>query len=169
VRFFTLKRFNPEDIHMELLLLYEPNILALSTVYKWHQRFINGRTKFYDNPRSRRPSHNDLAQALSALLQQCPFTSCKRLCVHFRIGKATCLCILHDVLYREKFTLRWVPHSLDNNQKAERVTFSHRLLEALKKDGENNFHNILTGDESCFISNIYMTQCRLHPEMRFGK
>jgi hypothetical protein len=80
-----------------------------------------------------------------------------------------CLRILHDVLHREKFILRWVPHSLDSNQKTERVTFSHGLLEILKKDDENNFQNILTGDESCFISNIYMTHRRLHPEMRFGK
>jgi hypothetical protein len=77
--------------------------------------------------------------------------------------------ILYDVLHRENFTLRWVPHSLDSNQKAERVTFSHRLLEVLKKDGENNFQNSLTGDESCFISSIYMTQRGLYPEMRFGK
>jgi hypothetical protein len=40
---------------------------------------------------------------------------CKMHCVHFRIGKATCLRILHDVLHREKFTLRWVSHSLDSN------------------------------------------------------
>jgi hypothetical protein len=64
--------------------------------------------------------------------------------------KATCLRILHDVLYFEKFNLRWVPHSLDSNQKAERVTLSHRLLEILEKDEENDFYNVLAGYEFWF-------------------
>jgi hypothetical protein len=32
VRFFTLKRLNPEDIHAEFLSVNESNTLALSTV-----------------------------------------------------------------------------------------------------------------------------------------
>jgi hypothetical protein len=34
VRFFTLKGFNPGDIHTELLSAYGLNAFALSTVYK---------------------------------------------------------------------------------------------------------------------------------------
>jgi hypothetical protein len=49
-----------------------------------------------------------------------------------------CLRILHDNLHCENFTLRWIPHSRDSNQKAERVTLSHGLLEVLKKDKEND-------------------------------
>jgi hypothetical protein len=91
---------------------------------------------------------NDLAQALSATLQEYLFPSCKKFCVHFRIGKATCLRILRDVLHREKFTLHWIPHSLHSNQKAERMTLSHGLLEVLKKNEKDDFGNVLTGDES---------------------
>jgi hypothetical protein len=32
--------------------------------------------------------------------------------------------------------------------KAERVIFSHELLEILNKEEENNFWNVLTGDAS---------------------
>jgi hypothetical protein len=59
-----------------------------------------------------------------------------------------CLRIMHNVLHREKFTLRWVPHSLNSNQNAERVTLSHGLFKVLKKDKENDFENVLTRDES---------------------
>jgi hypothetical protein len=134
VRFFTLKRLNPEDIHTELLWVSGPNIFALLMVYKWHQRFVNGRTELCNDSWSGRPLRNDLAQALSAMLQECSFASCKKLCVHFRIRTDMCLRILYDVLNREKFTLHWIPHPLDNNQRAERVTLSHWLLEVLKKD-----------------------------------
>jgi hypothetical protein len=58
--------------------------------------------------------------------------------------------ILFDALHREKFTLRWVPHFLDGNQKADRVTLSHGLLEVLKKDEQKDFRDILTGDEPWF-------------------
>jgi hypothetical protein len=64
--------------------------------------------------------------------------------------KATCLCILHDVLHLEKFNLRWVAHSLNSNQNTERVTRWHGLLEVLEKDEEDDFRNILTRDESRF-------------------
>jgi hypothetical protein len=152
VRFFTLKRLNFEDIHTELLSMYGINILVLLTVYKWHQRFVNRRTELCDDPRPGRPLRNYLVQALSAMLQECPFTPYKRLCVHFRIRMDTCLRILHDVLYREKFTLHWVPHSLDSNQTIERVILSHRLLEVLKKEEEKDFQKILIVDESWFYS-----------------
>jgi hypothetical protein len=100
---------------------------------------VNGGIELCDDPQSGRPLRNDLAQALSAMLQESLFTSCKRLCVNFRIGKAIYLHILPDVLHREKFTLHWVLHSLDSNQKAERVTLSHGLLEVLKKRKKTTF------------------------------
>jgi hypothetical protein len=62
----------------------------------------------------------------------------------------TCLLILHDVLHLEYFNFRWVPHYLDSNQKAERVTFSHRLLEILEKVEESDFPNVRTEDEFWF-------------------
>jgi hypothetical protein len=39
---------------------------------------------------------------------------------------------------------------VDNNQKAERVTLSHGPLQVMKKDKQNGFWNLLTGEELCF-------------------
>jgi hypothetical protein len=61
-----------------------------------------------------------------------------------------CLRILHNILHLEKFNLHWDPHFLNNNQKIERVTLSHGLLEVLEKDEGNNICKILTGNESRF-------------------
>jgi hypothetical protein len=39
-------------------------------------------------------------------------------------------------LYREKFNLLWILHSMNRNQKAGRVTLSYELLEVLKNENE---------------------------------
>jgi hypothetical protein len=88
-------------------------------VYKWHKRFVESRTDLGDDPRSGRPSHDEFAEGMGAMIEEYPFISCKRLATYFRIAKATCLRMLHEVLHLQKFNLRWVPHSLSDDQKAE--------------------------------------------------
>jgi hypothetical protein len=46
------------------------------------------------------------------------------------------------------FNLCWVPHPLDSDQIAERVTFSHELFKVLEKDEKNDFRNVLIGTNS---------------------
>jgi hypothetical protein len=150
VRLFTLKGLSPRDIHTELKSVYEDEALCVRAVYEWHERFMQGRMELFDNPRSGRPLQNDLADALRAMIQVFTFTSCKCLCIHFRIAKTTCLGILHDVLQVKKFNLRSVPHSLDDAQKAERVSLSTGLWRVLKENQKTDFANIIAGDESWF-------------------
>jgi hypothetical protein len=58
--------------------------------------------------------------------------------------------ILHDVLKVKKLNLRWIPHSLDDAHKAERVSLSTDLLMLLKENQKTGFANIITSDESWF-------------------
>jgi hypothetical protein len=150
IRFFTLKGSSPRDIHPELESVYGDEALCLRAVYKWYERFLQGRMELFDNPRCGRPVQNDLGDAFHGVLQEFPFTSCKSLCVYFRIAKATCLRILHDVLHSRKFNLRWVPHSLDDTQKAEQVSLSAELVRVLKENQKTGLGSIITGDESWF-------------------
>jgi transposase len=151
IRFFTLKGLPSRAIAAELESVYAGEALALSTVKKWRKRFAQGRTALCDDPRSGRPLMNDLAEAIASMLKERPFLSCKVLCRHFRIAKGSCLRILHDNLGMKKLNLRWVPHSLDANQKGERVALSHELLAVLERDRRNQFRNVVTGDESWFF------------------
>jgi hypothetical protein len=98
IRFFNLKGSSPRDIHTKFESVYGDEALCLRGVYKWYERFLQGRTELFENPRSGRPLQNDFGYALRGMLQKFPFISCKRLYVHFRIAKATCMRILHDVL-----------------------------------------------------------------------
>jgi transposase len=105
-RFFTLKGLKAREIQLELESVYGLDALSLPTVKKWRRRFLAGRTDLFDDPRSGRPLTHDLGQAIRSMLDERPFSSCKVLCRHFRIGKATCLQILHDTLGLKKFHLR---------------------------------------------------------------
>jgi transposase len=150
VRFFTLKGLSPRDIYTELESVYMDETLCLHTVYKRHERFMQGRMELFDDPRSGRSLQNDLADALRPTIQEFPFTLCKSLCIHFRLGTDTCLHILHDVLRLQKFNLRWVTHFLGDAQRAKRVLFSIDLLRVLQENKKTDFANIMTDDEPWF-------------------
>jgi transposase len=103
-RFFTLKGLTARAIHAELVSVYLEDALALATVKKWNKRFREGRRDLFDDPRSGRPLTHDLSEAIRSVLKERPFSSCKVLCRHFRIRKATCLRILHDNLGLKKIS-----------------------------------------------------------------
>jgi hypothetical protein len=95
IRFFTLKGLKSRDIHAELMLVYGGDSLASATVKKWNKRFREGRTDLFDDSRVGCHLTHDLAEAIRSVDTERPFISCKILWRHFRIGKATCLRILH--------------------------------------------------------------------------
>jgi hypothetical protein len=59
--------------------------------------------------------------------------------------------ILHDTRGKKKFPRRWVPHALDTNQKAERVTCSGGILCILLSFRSIGFQTVISEDESCFF------------------
>jgi hypothetical protein len=150
VRFFTLKGLSPRDIHNELESVYMDEAICLSTVCKWHERLMQEGTELFVDPRSGRSLENDLADALRAMIQEFPFTSYQLLCIHFRLGKATCLRILRDILRWQKFNVRWVPHSRGYTQRGERMSISKDLLRVLRENQKIGFANVMTVDESWF-------------------
>jgi hypothetical protein len=94
---------------------------------------------------------NDLADALRAMIQEFPLNSCERLCIYFRLGKASCLRILYDVLHLQKFNLRWIPHSFGDAQRAERVSLSTDLLRILQENQKTDFASVMRDNESWFL------------------
>jgi hypothetical protein len=169
VRFFTFKGLSHKDIYIEFESMYMDETLCLHTVYKWHERFMQERTELFNDSRSRRPLQNDLVDALRVMIQELSFTSCKRLRTNFILANSICMCILHDVLHLKKFNLRWVLHFLDDAQKAERVSFSMDILMVLKENQKNGSAQVITDDESRFISIIFINRSESRPEMRFQK
>jgi hypothetical protein len=98
IRFFILKGLRACAIAAELKSVHETEAPVFSTMKKWRKRFAEGRTSLYDDPRCRRSLTNDFSGAISAMLKERPCLSCKILCQHFHIAKATCLRILRDTI-----------------------------------------------------------------------
>jgi hypothetical protein len=90
IRFFALKGLNAKAIEAELVSVYGLNALVLVTVKDKRKRFQEGRPELFEDPRSDRPLPHDLGAAIRSMLDERPFGSCKALCRHFPIGKATC-------------------------------------------------------------------------------
>jgi transposase len=102
----TLKNLSVAEIATELQSGYGTDALKYSTISKWRLRFQDGSDELFDFARSGRPSRSDLADLIQSLLQQFPFISYKSLYHKLKVGKATCLRVLHDDLHLEKFNLR---------------------------------------------------------------
>jgi hypothetical protein len=151
IRLLTLKKLKSRNIHAELISVCGRGALAIAPVKKCNNRFREGRTDLLDDPRVGCPLAHDFAEAIRSVLAGRPFPSFKVLCRHFRIGKATCLRILHDALELKKFHLRWIPNSLTPNQNGERVTLSAQLLRELEQSQANSFQRVIVGEESWFF------------------
>jgi hypothetical protein len=63
-----------------------------------------------------------------------------------------------------KFHLRWIPYTLTEDQKSERVTYSRQLLATLEQQQPMDFEYIITGDESLFY--LYNPSDSAWPESR---
>jgi transposase len=133
IRFFTLKGLKAKEIRAELESVYGPEALALSMVKKWRKSFQEGKTDLIDDRRPGKPVTHDLAEAIQSMLAERPFLWCKVLCWHLRMGKTTCLRILHNDLGLIKFHLHSIPDRLAADQKSERVSYSRQLLTILEQ------------------------------------
>ncbi|CAF5224365.1 unnamed protein product, partial [Rotaria magnacalcarata] len=63
------------------------------------------------------------------------------------IGSALTEIILHDYLGLKKVTCCWVPHSLHEVQKQDRVDYCLQMLEKFDGSKSNCVYDIITGDE----------------------
>jgi hypothetical protein len=60
VRSFTFKGLKVKKIEMELTNVYGDEALHISVVKNWRTRFLQGRTKLENDPRSERSTDSDL-------------------------------------------------------------------------------------------------------------
>jgi hypothetical protein len=152
IRFLTPKGLCASAITTELRPVYKTEGLALSTV-KWCKGFAERRTSLYHDLSCGRTLTNDLAEAISSMLKERRYLSCKVFCWHFRIAQEAYFRILRHTVGMKRFHLRWVPMPWTRitNQTADRVTLSHGILSVLQSVRSTGFHNVRIGDEQRFF------------------
>jgi hypothetical protein len=92
-----------------------------------------------------------LAMDLSQLLQEFPFAKARQLAEHFSESKHTLNAILQRELSLQKFSRRWVPHSLSDSQQVDRMRKARYMLDILREQTDKSFNCIITCDEERFV------------------
>jgi histone-lysine N-methyltransferase SETMAR len=158
LKFLFMKGLRYKAAHNELSSVLGGQVYSLSQVKRWIRRFKDGDLSCEDEDRSGRP-FSDLSDAIRLHLEKFPFTSAKVLAKYFSTSLPTISRILTTHLGLRKFSRRWVPHELTDDQKLSRIQISAELLTSLRNDEFGGFCHIATGDESWFSYRYESTHC----------
>jgi hypothetical protein len=150
LKYFSMKGLGSRLIHSELQSVLRASVYSLSAVERWVSQFKTRIPICEDNPRPGRLS-SDLRSSLTAFLWEFPFASARQMSKHFHASLTTNKEILSRQLGPRKFSRRWVPHRLSDDQKDARVRDSRALLAILRRLQDNSFEDIPRGDESWFL------------------
>ena len=137
------------ETHQDLVTVYGDDAPAPSTIHRWFERHRAGRADLSDNPRQGRPSVEGLDDGLRAHLLVNPHATAHEMAEELGHSVSTITEHLH-ALGLHYFQLRWVPHTLTDRQKAERVNDARALLANLEQRGARGVSTIFTSDESWF-------------------
>lgn len=137
------------ETHHDLVAVYGEDAPALSVIHRWFQRHRAGRVDLEDNPRPGRPPTEGLDDALKALLLVNTHATAHEIAEELGHSVSTITEHMH-ALGLHYFQLRWVPHTLTDEQKATRVDGARALLAHLRQRGARGVSTVLTSDESWF-------------------
>jgi len=137
------------DIHKDLVVAEGDKALTKSTIYRWIEAFKAGKSSIEDAPRFGRPceavTDSNVAK-IKTLISDDPHITVEGIQHVVDISVGSIETILHTKLHAHKVCSKWVPHTLSEKNKQERVKVSKQLLKYL----DNGFQNIITGDETWF-------------------
>lgn len=148
--------------------VYGDNAIGESTARKWFSRFKEGHFDTSDTPRSGRPSGFDEAR-LNRLIHNSPRQSTRELANLMNCDHSTIVRHLHSMGKVQKSGV-WVPHTLSQNNKNQRVAICASLLarHRLAREQHRPFLScIVTGDEKwCLYTNIRKRKEWLSPNKK---
>lgn len=150
IHFLVFRDTSNREIFNQLREVYGNKSPCQKTINTWAARFRKGEENVDDSERSGRPKSIDLSNSISSLLEDFPFISAKLISKELRVPYSTIKYYLKNELSMKKYTLRWIPYSLNEEQKNLRVERSKKILSILTKKKRKPLSRIITGDESWF-------------------
>ena len=148
IHFLMLQGQGCRKIKKQLDETHKEEAYSETKIKYWIKSWKEGRTTGEDLPRSGRPKI-DIKELILNFLNDEPYASTKVMAKAFHVDKFVVKRNLLE-MNSKKYSKKWLPHLLTNEQKLKRVQESEELLKILKADEPNNFANIITGDESWF-------------------
>ncbi|XP_014487491.1 PREDICTED: putative uncharacterized protein FLJ37770, partial [Dinoponera quadriceps] len=150
IKFLTAKSVKLSDILKRLEAQFGDNTFKRTQVYEWHKQYLEGRETVKSKGHRRR-SLTSVTEENIRLVGS--FTeSDRRLTVAeiaSEVGNSfgSAQAIITDDFASRKFSVRWVPRPLTENQKRHRLEVCEWLLTRYQADGEAFSHRIVFCDE----------------------
>ena len=135
------------EAHGDMERVYGNAAPGVATVYRWYECYTGDCPDLRDRARSGRPKDPNLADRVSAALEEEPYSSARHIATLLGASKSSVIDVLKGDLALQYFNLRWVPHQLTAEQRQARVTTSRALIGLLRRSG---LAFVLTSDESWF-------------------
>jgi hypothetical protein len=124
--------------------------LGKTAVYKWIQRFKEGRTNTEDDDRSGRPCSSSTADnihAVQELILQDRRITLNEIAHLLDISVGTVSGIVEDLGF-SKLTARWIPKLLSDSQKQVRVDIAQKNLRKIASGRNKFFDRLIAVDET---------------------
>ena len=140
----------PTDIFNDLKLAFKEDAPSYMTVCRWVTRFKEGREDLEDEERLGRPitaTTSACIEVISDLIKSNPYINFDEMEAETSYSRGSIFNIVHEHLKLRKIISRWVPHQLNDLQKAKRVESCEQNL-AKFNGGQWRLCDVFTGDES---------------------
>jgi len=148
IKFLRTKGLKLPAIVQELSNTYGADAYPETDVKYWIHELKLGREDLHDQGGPGRPPLDDVDAKILALLQKEPYSSVRTLSESLRYPPTTVYRHLTDALQMKSRHFKWVPHLLTQELREKRSAECRALLDILKLQRENDFRDIVTGDES---------------------
>ena len=125
---------------------------SFATVARWVKHFKDGNQSLHDEPRCGRPitaTTDSNIELVRSIIEDNPYCTYDEIEAQSNLSRGTIQTIIHDCLQLRKIASRYVPHTLSQKNRQDRVRMCKENL-AKFKSGTWRLCDVLTGDESWF-------------------
>lgn len=138
-----------KEIEEQLKIMFGQQAYKHTAIYKWMALTSLGKE---DAPKEKPGPKPDeqLILRISQILLEYPFASIREIAEDLKESPSIIYRYLTSELGRVFKFSRWLPHSLSEPQKFERMVQSSLLLNVLESCKKQSWRNIITGDQSWF-------------------
>ena len=146
-----IRYIDSKQIFNELCGIFGPQTISMRTVFRWVKAFKAGKFSVEDDTRPGRPNTSVTKANIAAVkivVKQDARLSVKDIASCTGISEGSVQTILRKRLVQRKVCARWVPHSLTEEQKPQRLKCARELLKTYKVCNSWVISNLLTGDET---------------------
>jgi len=147
IKFLVKLGKSGNEIREVLVQVYGDNAMKKTAVYKWGERFSEGRESVTDKERSGRPATSGTEENIAKICQivcENRWLTVRSIAEHMNIDKETVRKILTEDHDMRKVCAKMVPKKLTEEQKRRRVTICQDLLERQ----DDILCHVITDDET---------------------